>query len=347
MKKIATVSTFIALAALLFAGGVLAATLFTRPLAEPLDVAVKPAEVVQEQPVQPVEPVQPAEPAAPAVVQQAAEQPIPAPEGVCGLNGSMNVLFTGADFSPGVWPYGADAVRLVRLDFDNQTISVVAFPRDLWLKTEALKDPNRMNERLGLSYHYKKQSTTGSEREKVTAATSLVAQVLYDNFQVLPDHYVTVQLSSVQAMVDTVGGVEINLQSGFTSDGGVVFPTGTQTLDGRLSAEFLRTYNPGGDAARLKRQNLYVKALRTRMLDAGLIVKLPELFNQFNEAVVTDLSPKQITELACVLEQIPGENIKFYEIEGEMVTAQKDGALLPIWDKIKPMLEEVLGTKLN
>jgi hypothetical protein len=49
--------------------------------------------------------------------------------------------------------------------------------------------------------------------------------------------------------------------------------------------------------------------------------------------------------VACAMEKIPAEATHFYEFEGEMVTAQKDGTLQPVMGKIKQMLETALGIK--
>ncbi len=339
LPSLPTLLLGVALIALVVFGGVAASRFLNTPLAEPLSVqtapeagAAQPEAAAQEDiAVQPESAAQPE-----AAVKQA---------GICGESGSMTLLFTGADFSGGVPPRGADAVRVVKVDFDKQTINIVAFPRDLWLKVDGLKEQDKPQERLGLAYHYMKEATTGSDREKITAGTNLLAQVLYDNFAVQPDHFFTLQLDSVQEMVDTIGGVDINLPEAITTEHDVAFPAGAQTLDGRLSTEFLRAYQPGGEPARLERQNLFVKALRAKVLSAGVIAKVPELIEQFNEAIVTDLTPAQLGNLACAMEKIPAESTKFYEIEGDMVIEQEDGALQPVMDKIKQMLDEAMGTK--
>ncbi len=202
---------------------------------------------------------------------------------------------------------------------------------------------NRDHERLGITYQLKLEATAGTDRVKNIAATNMLAQLLYDNFQVLPDHYLTLQLESILSMVNTIGGVEITLPKSITTEHKITFPAGTQVLDGRLSAEFLRSTRPGGEPARLKRQNLYLAALRTKVLHPNILSKAPQLFQQFNEALITDLSPNQFATLSCAMERISQDRITFYEIDGELVIKQKDGALLPVWDKIKPVLEEALG----
>ena len=124
-----------------------------------------------------------------------------------------------------------------------------------------------------------KEATQGEAKHRITTATGLVAQTLYDNFAYPTEkkdyYYFTMQLDEVAGMIDTIGGVEINNPAAITTEREVTFPAGVQTLDGKLSAEYLRAYKPGGDPARLKRQNLYMKALQTKILSAEILAKSP------------------------------------------------------------------------
>lgn len=331
MKTIAQISAVVILAALLLFGGFLAGSFYARPMAEPMNLQI-PAEEEPAPAAASIEAVKPAQKTA-----------------TCGQSGEMNLLFTGADFSMGEPPHGADAVRLVQVDFDNQEVVVVAFPRDLLVKTPALADLKVSESRLGLAYHQKKEATQGEDHDRIIKATELLAQTLVDNFafptKAEDYHYLTLQLDEIGAMIDTIGGVEISLPEAITTDNKITFPAGKQTLDSKLAVEFVRSPEPGGDAARLQRQNLFLKALQEKALNAGLIAKIPELYEQFDAAVVTDLSPEQLNSLACMAETVPDEQIYFYEI-GEkdgLVTARDDGALIPKVEKIKTALKDWFG----
>lgn len=331
MKKIFEAFVLVVLAVLLVAGGFMAGSFYARPLAQPMSVNI-PEKQAQPTAVAAADTVKP--------VQQ---------KGTCGNTGVMRVLFTGADFSMGVPPLGADAVRILKVDYDNKTVSVVAFPRDMMLQTPALADLNYTESPLGLAYHYRKEATQGEDKHRITKATELVAQTLYDNFGYPADkkdyYYLTLQLDEVGAMIDTIGGVPVVLPETITTEHDVTFPAGAQVLDGKLSAEYLRAYEPGGDPARLKRQNLYVKALQDKVLSAGTIAKVPELYKQFDKAVVTDLSPKQLESLACMVEEVGKDGIAFYEIgvDNGLLTAGQNNVLIPDVEKIKAKLLEWLG----
>ncbi len=260
----------------------------------------------------------------------------------CGNTGSLIVLFTGDDFSYGDWPLGADAVRVAKFDFSGKQITAVTFPRDLWIKTPGLAEQKITETALGLSYYYKKQATNGSDQHKITMATSQVAQVLYDTFGLVPQDYFTVQLNDMVPMIDTIGGIDIDVPEAITTKYGLYIPAGLQTMDGKTAIEYARTYVQG-DAIRLQRQNLFLRALKTKVLNAKILPKVPDLYKQFDKSIVTDLSPKQVYDLACLADTLSQDQIAFYEIGGDLVTERADGMLVPNVDKIKEKLTEWLG----
>jgi LCP family protein required for cell wall assembly len=289
----------------------------------------------------------PTEPVVPTSTPAQAILPVISSGGTCGGSGSVLLLFIGADFSGGNPPPGADSVRVVKVDFDHEQVTIVAFPRDLWVQTPALANQNITATRLGLSYDYKKNTTMGDPKHKVTAATTLVGQTLYDNFGLTPETYLTIQMQTMPAMVDTIGGVDINNPTAFVSERNMYYPQGAQHLNGDQSKEYVRTFLPGGDTARRQRQDLFVKSLQTEVLSAGIVTKIPALAVQFDQAIVTDLTPEQIGRFSCMVQAVPQDQVLFYEVSGDLVTVQNIGqgipVLMPKTEEIKVKLNEWLG----
>ena len=97
------------------------------------------------------------------------------------------------------------------MDFDQQHVVVFTFPRSLWLPTQELADLKIDATTLGQSYEYrylaaKKQATQIDEKTLVVRASQTVAQTVYDSFAIKPDHYLTIKLTNLPQMVDTIGG---------------------------------------------------------------------------------------------------------------------------------------------
>lgn len=69
----------------------------------------------------------------------------------------------------------------------------------------------------------------------------------------------------------------------------------------------------------------------------------PALLQQFDEAIVTDLSAKELVDMACLMKTIGMENVKFFEIEGEeLVSVATNGALLPNVAAVKAFIADTL-----
>lgn len=277
------------------------------------------------------------------------EEPIPtstatavpvAAAGICGSSGKMTLLLTGIGIVGA--DNTADAIRFVQVDFDQRQVIVVAFPRDLFLKVSALDGENA---RIGLAFDEKYNRTSGASEDKILAGTDLVALALGENFGIWPEHYLTLRLETWEQMVDTIGGVEVTVPAALTLPDGTVIQPGRQVLDGRLSMNYIRILNSSGEAERLLRQNIYFKALREKMLTSDVILRLPGLLDDFQELLVTDLSPRQITGLACMLEEVEIDNTIFYEVgvSANLATLQPDGSLQPDLAQIRLFLNEKLG----
>lgn len=301
---------------------------YNEPLARPLDLGPAPAAA------EPAD--QPAGGTAPTATPFAAVKP------ACGQTGKQLVLLTGADYEGGVWPNGADAIRLVQVDFDAQTVKVMAFPRDLQVVTSGLADHGMPEQRLGLAYHYELHGEE-TRKENIATAVNLLAVTLNENFGVRPDHYIVLELSEVPEMVDALGGVEINLREALVTDGGMAFEAGKQVINGEQAGEFVHCLNPGGEHGRMLRQDEFVKALRAKLDSDEVYPRVPALLQQFDEAIVTDLSAKELVDMACLMKTIGMENVQFFEIEGEeLVSVGTNGALLPNVAAVKAFIADTL-----
>ena len=260
-------------------------------------------------------------------------------ESTCGQTGAMTILFAGSDAGSGVPLNGADSIRLMKIDFDNQRVTVITFPHDLMVSTTALNNPAMMQQTLSLAFLYASQAATGTPSEKNAAAARVMAQIILDNFAVPVDHYLTIQMDSISAMIDTLGGVELTIPESFTTERNITFPAGRQTLTGALATEYARCLVPGGEAARTVRQDNLIKALQDKLISVNILTQIPILYIQYKEAVFTDLTLEQILSFACLAEVMPKNNITFGSIDTpELVTNN-----IPNTDAIKAYLVQALG----
>jgi LCP family protein required for cell wall assembly len=265
----------------------------------------------------------------PTIVQAAIEQ------GVCGETEAWNVLVLGSDAGDLRGERGSDFTRILRVDFPNRRVTTFAFSRDLWVDTAGLglTNPTVDATQLGrVFYEARRRSSSANVKTSMIDGTNMTARMLAQNFLVSSDHYMTVDLSQIPAMVDAIGGVPINIPATTTDPWiGTVIPAGQQTLNGAQFIAYARA-NPDTDFARIQRNNLLLSALQDKLRDPATWVRLPQLYAQFNEVIATDLSPEQINHLACLLNEVPKESIIQDGVRQEWTSP---GPLLGsfLWDK--------------
>ncbi|MEW6567710.1 MAG: hypothetical protein AB1449_06010 [Chloroflexota bacterium] len=94
-----------------------------------------------------------------------------------------------------------------------------------------------------------------------------------------------------------------------------------------------------GSWAGLSRQPQVLKALKDRALTPEILPRIPDLIDQFRDAVVTDLSVQQGMDFACLAEEVEPGAVSFAGVGVELVTEQADGSLLPQTEGVRELLE--------
>lgn len=273
------------------------------------------------------------------------DTPTPQLESTCGQSGVTTILTVTRDLAGGEWPFGADTVRFVRVDFSNKNIRVIAIPRDLWVHTPVLSFQKTEYSRLGLVYYYMEQATNGTDQQKANAGVYAVAQTLLDNFAVMPNHFFAVDMSYAGKAIDDIGGIQVDIPNAI-STGGYSFIPGSQRLNGQLALAYSR-YLPADELRagwdRLERQNLVLKGLRASLLEPANLVKIPSLIEKFKQYYVTDLTPDLIANLVCLLTEVPADQIAYFAITPDMITGPgPDTSMIPDAVKVNKFLQEQL-----
>jgi LCP family protein required for cell wall assembly len=237
--------------------------------------------------------------------------------GLCGAPAVMNILAIGADTRGDNYNYGlADVIRLVRVDFVNPKVTVLEIPRDLWVQIPDIADDlnGQDHEKLNQAYLYGNPGF--GYTDDPARGPGLLARTLALNFGAQIDHYAAVNMRTFEKIVNAVDGIDVTLPE--TVDGRtatdtnkrLLFPAGTHHLDGTRALTLARIRIEGG-FARADNQNRVLCALRDKLTSPSVLPKIPELIQSFQGAILTDLSPKQLGQLACIGTQIPSGNILF------------------------------------
>lgn len=126
----------------------------------------------------------------------------------------------------------------------------------------------------------------------------LLMQTIENNFKIHIDHYVTVDFSSFEQIVDAVGGVPITLTSAEAEyvngdTGSTSCYAGTQYLNGAQALSYARCRKLDNDFKRTHRQRDVIEAL-IRSVGSLSLSQLNDLANALLPALTTDMSNGEI-----------------------------------------------------
>jgi LCP family protein required for cell wall assembly len=243
---------------------------------------------------------------------------------ICGDEAAWNVLLVGIDYSDPQYTYGlADVIRVVRVDFVEMKVNMVALPRDLLVEAPEGRFTEQNPMKINQAYLFGTPGWGGYLGEGIGANS--LAEVIRYNFGVTPQHYAVVNFDTVINFIDAIGGVEVNLPQGVTDPNPSLgsFPAGPQTLSGERALALMRIRTNYSDSFRVSNQTLVMKAILSKLMEPASLVKVPSLLNQFSEAFLTDLSIDQIASLGmCFLSNFELDNLRAAQIPDELLTVE-------------------------
>jgi LCP family protein required for cell wall assembly len=247
----------------------------------------------------------------------------------------MNVLIIGESAPDSASPRGADAIWMVRLDYDALAIRALAVPAELWVRTPQLANQGIEGTTLMRTYFEALQRAEGSERVRMATATNVLAQVLSEQLGLVADHYITIQPEALPNVIDALGGLSVDLPEAVdgTPDGLGVFEAGPQVLTGEQVLEYVRIYRTTGDPdptewERMARQRLILDALQAQLTQPEIIIRLPALLRHFYADVVTDLALGDTVTISC-LARHEKVSIEALAISSELVEVVEGQGLVP------------------
>jgi LCP family protein required for cell wall assembly len=263
----------------------------------------------------------------------------------------LNVLLIGVDSGPGRTEALTDSLIVVSLDPVGRTVSMVSIPRDL--AGIPLGDGNtygpKINSLMSYADRHPKVFPDGGVRTLEKAVGALFG---------IPIHaYATVDLEGFVAMVDAVGGVDINVKKpladpnypGLDGKRGWSIEPGQHHFTGTDALAYARIRKALGetDLTRAARQQEVLVALRNRVVGAGVLVNLPRLLAAVGTTVRTDLPQDRLPELAALAEQIGGSSAVKVVLTSPQIKSggsTKYGSVwLPVPTRIAQLTKVVFG----
>lgn len=214
----------------------------------------------------------------------------------------MNILVVGIDHIKAQENKRAgtltDVVMLVNYDIENEKINIVQIPRDTYIGDDY--PTGKINAIYGAK-------TDGG----VTGLANKINQML----KMPIDYYVTLDLDGLVSLVDSIGGVTMDVPISFVGGDNVRIKKGLQTINGKQAEAIVRERHayPNADLGRIQTQRLFMQAAMQKMFSLGKtqIVKLaPTMINQ----VKTDLTLSQLISMYGDVMDGAKDNIVFHDM---------------------------------
>jgi len=243
------------------------------------------------------------------------------PQPMCGGPNIMNIVAIGSDQRTNSYVYGnGDIIRLVRVDFVTPKVTVLAFPRDLWVQIPYISDNlNGFDHgRLNQAYLYGQPGDGFHYWDDPSQGPGLLSLTLNINFGVQVDHYMAVNMRTFENVINAIDGINVNvpdLQTAYNTG----LKIGKHHLNGAEALKVARNRTQGAVFERTSNQNLVLCAIREKVLSPTVITQIPALIDSFKNNVQTDFTPDQLSQLACLGTKLPSKNIAFTNFPKELL----------------------------
>ncbi|MBV9119563.1 MAG: LCP family protein, partial [Chloroflexi bacterium] len=253
-----------------------------------------------------------------AVLQESTGQIVPRPPDATSVptqtgpaeQRRSNILLLGSDtdakFS-GV--YDTQIMLVVSIDPAHKQVSLLSIPRDLWVPI-----PGWGMGKIGTAYH--------------DGGLALARRTIEQNLQIPIDYYAWVGLYGFVKVIDTLGGVDIDVSHPIVDDKypddltgndpyayrRLYIPAGPQHLDGARALEYVRSRHGDlvGDFGRSERQQQVLQTLRLKTNGQVVVGNLPALAQDLQDSVRTDMTVVDIARFARLADQMEGQPVKQY-----------------------------------
>ena len=265
----------------------------------------------------------------------------------------INILLMGIDQrqNEGEEFSRTDTMIVLTLDPVTMTGGMLSIPRDLWVPVPGYDKAYRINTAhfLGDAYDYP------------GGGVALAAETVQYNLGIRIDHYVRVNFTAFERLVDLIGGIDVYVEheiddpqypNGSYGYEPLYIPAGDQHFDGEMALKYARTRksSPRGDFDRADRQQQVMRAVFEKVTRLDMIPQLapraPEIWRELQDSVVTDLKLDQIIALARLSAKVDPENIKSAVIDenytAPYVTPEGAQVLLPERDKIRELVRDFI-----
>ena len=242
----------------------------------------------------------------------------------------VNILLVGQDRRINQPRQRSDAMILCTINVEKKTVTLTSFLRDTYVKLPGTYGMNKLN----AAY--------------LIGGFDMLDRCLKENFGVRVDHNIEVDFSGFKAVIDAMGGIDIELTAKEAEivEGDQV--VGMNHLDGGQALMYARIRKIDDDFERTNRQRKVLTVLFEKIKTMNLI-ELLLLSNELLPMITTDMTDEELLEymlkyapllgeLKIITQSVPDRS----EFEYEMIDGMS--VVVPYMNRIRKKLAETIGS---
>ncbi|MCH1967215.1 LCP family protein [Paraclostridium sordellii] len=232
-------------------------------------------------------------------------------------NGITNILLAGVDGNNLDKGNRSDSMMILTIDDKNNDIRITSLARDTYVDI-----PGYGEQKLTHAYAY--------------GGPALLLETIDKNFGIKIDKYAAVSFDSFEKIIDTIGGVEIDVLPKEVSHIPGVDAPGKQNLDGKEALAYSRIRYADDAYHRDNRQRTVLQAAYNKLSNTSS-GDLIELGNTIIGYTKTNIPPMEIFNLATKVLKMNTTNFAQLEFpldghrDGKILNQEKGWVIL--WDK--------------
>lgn len=226
-------------------------------------------------------------------------------------NERINILLLGVDDGDpedSGAPRRSDTMMVASIQPVDKSIAILSIPRD-----SRVSIPGRAGyEKVAHAFAY--------------GGPTLAVRTVENNFDIPVDYYMVIDWKAFIRVVDILGGVSLNVERNMDYEDpyenlSIHLRKGYQHLNGEQAGEYVRfRHDELGDIGRVQRQETFLKALTSQLLQAGTILKLPALISTVSHYVQTDMNTAALAKVTNVLKDMNSNSLHTQMLPGDFAT---------------------------
>ncbi len=237
----------------------------------------------------------------------------------------LNILLLGVDQRQGDTTFNTDTMIVVSIDPVTKNVAMFSLPRD----TVNVPLPPAAQRVFGSVYQGKINSLWSNARNRPDAfpgtdrarGYNAMKEALGTLYGLNIQYYVMVNFQGFQQVVDTLGGVTINVQNPvvddkYPGDNGtdlrVYIPAGPQHMTGAQALIYARSRHGSSDFDRASRQQRMILSIREQTSPQAVLTNLQSLLTTLKSSFKTDIPLDQLPALIQLSSQVNTANIRSY-----------------------------------